>query len=55
MLKHLQDRFDQPSPYVPSVDTPWEDKEEAEARVQVRFGDRSTHRAYHTIYEDMLL
>ena len=46
--------LDRPSPSVPSVDRPWDDIEEHSRRLCARRGDRATHRAYHSLYEDML-
>ncbi|MEO0749668.1 MAG: hypothetical protein AAFS01_15895 [Pseudomonadota bacterium] len=42
------------SPATPSVDRPWDSLKEVLRRVNVRQGDRATHRAYHSLYEDML-
>ena len=46
--------LDRPSRSVPSVDRPWDDVEEHARRLSARRGDRATHRAYHSLYEDML-
>ncbi|WP_223428656.1 hypothetical protein [Tateyamaria pelophila] len=48
------DVTDRPSPVTPSVDRPWDSLKEVLRRVDVRKGDRATHRAYHSLYEDML-
>ena len=41
-------------PATPSLDRPWDSLKEVLRRVNVRQGDRATHRAYHSLYEDML-
>jgi hypothetical protein len=48
------DVMDRLSPATPSVDRPWDSLKEVFRRVGVRQGDRATHRAYHSLYEDML-
>ena len=48
---NLLDRF---SPAMPSVDRPWNSVKEVFRRIRVRKGDRATHRAYLSLYEDML-
>ncbi|MEL6465165.1 MAG: hypothetical protein AAFQ58_09370 [Pseudomonadota bacterium] len=47
-------RLDRPSASVPSVDRPWEDFQDREARASVVRRDLSRHRVYHSLYEDML-
>ncbi|MEM7723290.1 MAG: hypothetical protein AAF376_13040 [Pseudomonadota bacterium] len=46
--------LDRPSQSVPSVDTPWDDPADRAHRLSVIGSDRSTHRAFHSLYEDML-
>lgn len=46
--------LDRPSQSVPSIDQAWDDPTEHEHRLRARRGDRSTHRAHHALYEDML-
>ena len=46
--------LDRPSRSVPSVDRPWDDVEEHARRLSARRGDRAAHRAYHSLFEDML-
>lgn len=48
---NVRDRL---GPTVPSVDRPWDSFQEVFRRLSVRQGDRATHRAYHSLYEDML-
>jgi hypothetical protein len=48
------DLMDRLSLATPSVDRPWDSLKEVFRRVSVRQGDRATHRAYHSLYEDML-
>ena len=45
---------DRQSRTVPSVDRPWDSFKEVFRRMNVRKGDRATHRAYHSLYEDMM-
>lgn len=47
-------RLDRPSRRIPSVDSPWDNLEDREHRLAQRKGDRSSHRAHHALYEDML-
>ena len=42
------------SPATPSLDRPWDSLKEVLRRVNVLQCDRATHRAYHSLYEDML-
>lgn len=49
-LAHL----DRPSTSVPSVDRAWEDHRERDARRAIANRDLSSHRVYHSLYEDML-
>lgn len=37
-----------------SVNLPLDSFKEVVRRINLRKGDRSTHRAYHSLYEDML-
>lgn len=46
--------MDRPSPSVPSVDRPWDDPVDRAHRRSVIKGDRSSHRVYHGLYEDLL-
>lgn len=48
------DAMDRQGRATPSVDSPWDSVKEVLRRVGVRRGDRATHRAYHSLYEDML-
>jgi len=47
-------KLDRRSPALPSVDRPWDSFKEVFRRACVRQGDRATHRAYHSLYEDMM-
>ncbi len=47
-------RLDRPAEHVPSVDRPWDDPAAQAERAARRTGDKSAHRAHHTLYEDML-
>ncbi|SEK67635.1 hypothetical protein SAMN05421666_0491 [Roseovarius nanhaiticus] len=46
--------MDGPRPATPNVDRPWDSLKEVFRRINIRQGDRATHRAYHSLYEDML-
>lgn len=46
--------MDRPSTSVPSVDQPWDDPVDRAHRRSVIKGDRSSHRVYHGLYEDLL-
>ncbi len=47
-------RLDRPSASVPSIDRPWEHPVERESRREMTARDRAQHRAFHSLYEDML-
>ena len=49
-----QNRLDRPSDAVPTIDDPWESPAERRHRIIMMQGDRSSHRIYHSLYEDML-
>jgi hypothetical protein len=55
-LETVLDRrsLDRPSRSVPSVDRAWDDVEDHARRLTASHGDRAVHRAYHSLYEDML-
>lgn len=55
-LKNAQEQKPQGrlGPSTPSVDRPWDDPAALERRLKARRGDRASHRAYHSLYEDML-
>ena len=46
--------LDRPSVSIPNVDQPWDSPEEREHRRKVIGNDRSSHRVFHSLYEDML-
>ncbi len=46
--------LDRPNTAMPSVDQPWASAAEQARLMTVRRGDLATHRAYHSLYEDML-
>lgn len=46
--------LDRPGTRVPSVDRAWDDIADLSLRLKARKGDRASHRAHHSLYEDML-
>ena len=47
-------RLDRPSASVPSIDHPWEYPVGRQSRQAMHARDRAQHRAFHSLYEDML-
>ncbi len=46
--------LDRPSELIPSIDRPWDNRDERAHRQTAIRGDRSEHRVYHALYEDLL-
>ncbi len=48
------DAMERPKAATPRIDRPWDDAAALERRLKTRSGDRSAHRMYHSLFEDML-